>query len=54
MITIYIIKGSPIDLMAHIMFTMHMVQMAILLLLVPIFLIKGIPGGFGRWLLRHL
>ncbi|MGE7997137.1 cytochrome c oxidase assembly factor CtaG [Lysinibacillus sp. NPDC093190] len=43
MVTIYIIKGSPIDLMAHIMFTMHMVQMAILLLLVPIFLIKGIP-----------
>ncbi len=43
MVTIYIIKGSPIDLMAHIMFTMHMVQMAILLLLVPIFIIKGIP-----------
>ncbi|MFJ6207890.1 cytochrome c oxidase assembly factor CtaG [Lysinibacillus sp. NPDC092081] len=43
MVTIYIIKGSPVDLMAHIMFTMHMVQMAILLLLVPIFLIKGIP-----------
>lgn len=43
MVTIYMIKGSPIDLMAHIMFTMHMVQMAILLLLVPIFLIKGIP-----------
>lgn len=43
MITIYIIKGSPIDVMAHIMFTMHMVQMAVLLLLVPIFLIQGIP-----------
>ncbi|MEG0258495.1 MAG: cytochrome c oxidase assembly factor CtaG [Lysinibacillus sp.] len=43
MLTVYIIKGSPLDLMAHIMFTVHMVQMAILLLLVPIFLIKGIP-----------
>lgn len=43
MITIYIIKGSPIDLMAHIMFTYHMVQMAFLLLFVPILLIKGIP-----------
>lgn len=42
-VTIYIIKGSPIDLMAHIMFTVHMVQMAVLLLLVPIFIIKGIP-----------
>ncbi|WP_431029365.1 cytochrome c oxidase assembly factor CtaG [Lysinibacillus sp. LZ02] len=43
MIILYIIKGSPIDLLGHIMFTMHMVQMAFLLLLVPIFLIKGIP-----------
>ena len=43
MVIIYVVKGSPVDLMAHIMFTMHMVQMAVLLLLVPIFLIKGIP-----------
>lgn len=43
MITLYIIKGSPVDLLGHIMFTMHMVQMAFLLLLVPILLIKGIP-----------
>ncbi|TSI09322.1 cytochrome c oxidase assembly factor CtaG [Lysinibacillus sp. BW-2-10] len=43
MTLIYVIKGSPIDLMAHIMFTYHMVQMAFLLLLVPMLLIKGIP-----------
>ena len=42
-ISFYIIKGSPIDLLGHIMFTMHMVQMAFLLLLVPILFIKGIP-----------
>jgi putative membrane protein len=42
-IVLYIIKGSPIDLLGHIMFTMHMTQMALLLLLVPIFFIKGIP-----------
>ena len=54
MVTIYIIKGSPIDLMAHIMFTVHMVQMAVLLLLVPIFIIKGILGGYGRLRLKHL
>lgn len=42
-ISFYIIKGSPIDLLGHIMFTMHMTQMALLLLLVPIFFIKGIP-----------
>lgn len=43
MLSLYIIKGSPIDLMSHIMFTYHMVQMAFLLLLVPILIIKGIP-----------
>lgn len=43
MITLYIVKGSPIDLLGHIMFTWHMVQMSLLLLLVPIFIIKGIP-----------
>ena len=41
MIILYIVKGSPVDLLGHIMFTMHMVQMAFLVLLVPIFLIKG-------------
>lgn len=43
MISLYIIKGSPIDLMAHIMFTYHMVQMAFLLLLIPLLIIKGVP-----------
>lgn len=43
MVLLYILKGSPIDLMSHIMFTYHMVQMAFLLLLVPMFLIKGVP-----------
>lgn len=43
MVTFYIVKGSPVDLLGHIMFTMHMTQMALLLLLVPIFVIKGVP-----------
>ena len=43
MIVLYIIKGSPVDLFGHIMFSMHMTQMAFLLLLVPVFIIKGIP-----------
>src|SRR5690554_6056955 len=43
MLTLYIIKGSPLDLLSHIMFTMHMIQMAFLLLVIPIFVIKGIP-----------
>ena len=44
LLLIYVIKGSPLDVLAHISFTMHMVQMAFLLLLVPIFIIKGIPA----------
>ncbi|KGR80469.1 cytochrome c oxidase assembly factor CtaG [Ureibacillus manganicus] len=48
MVTLYIIKGSPIDLLSHILFTMHMVQMAFLLLLLPILLIKGIPWWVWR------
>ncbi len=51
MITLYGIKGTPIDLMGHIMFTWHMVQMAILLLLVPVFIIKGIPWWVWKALL---
>lgn len=43
MLLFYGIKGTPIDLMGHIMFTLHMVQMALMLLLLPIFIIKGIP-----------
>ena len=52
MITLYIIKGTPIDLMGHIMFTWHMVQMAVLLLLVPVFIIKGIPWWVWKALLN--
>jgi len=43
LLLLYIVKGSPIDLLTHIMLTFHMVQMAIYLLIVPIFIIKGIP-----------
>lgn len=48
MIVLYIIKGSPLDLLGHIMFTVHMTQMAFLLLLAPILLIKGIPWWIWR------
>ncbi|TQR17871.1 cytochrome c oxidase assembly factor CtaG [Psychrobacillus vulpis] len=43
LVILYVIKGSPIDLMGHIMFSFHMTQMALLLLLVPPILMKGIP-----------
>ncbi|ANU10445.1 cytochrome c oxidase assembly factor CtaG [Planococcus antarcticus DSM 14505] len=48
MVLLYIIKGSPVDLYGHILFTMHMVQMALLLLLIPPLLIMGIPTYIWR------
>src|SRR5690625_4426223 len=43
MLLLYIVKGSPIDLLAHIMLSAHMTQLAIYFLVFPIFIIKGIP-----------
>ncbi|MCZ2258903.1 cytochrome c oxidase assembly factor CtaG [Sporosarcina sp. G11-34] len=48
MILLYIIKGSPVDLLGHILFSVHMVQMAILLLVVAPFLIMGIPNWMWK------
>lgn len=44
MILLYIVKGSPIDLLAHIMFTYHMVQMSILLIIMTPLLMLSIPN----------
>lgn len=43
MLILYAVKGSPLDLMGHIMMTYHMVQMGVLYLVVPPMLIKAIP-----------
>ena len=43
-ILLYIVKGSPVDLLGHIMFTFHMIAMAILYLLIPPLLIVSIPN----------
>lgn len=48
MVLLYAIKGAPTDLLGHIIFSMHMVQMAFLLLLVPPLLIMGIPSWIWR------
>ncbi|GAB2543159.1 cytochrome c oxidase assembly factor CtaG [Gracilibacillus alcaliphilus] len=48
LLLLYIIKGSPIDLLSHIMFTGHMLQMALYYLLFPILMIKGIPEWVWR------
>lgn len=50
MLTVYILKGSPVDLLGHILFSIHMTQMAFLLLLAAPLLIMGIPS----WLWANL
>lgn len=43
LVLLYVAKGSPIDLLSHIMLSMHMAQLAVLFLVFPIFFIQGIP-----------
>jgi putative membrane protein len=45
---IYAIKGSPLDLMAHLMFYVHMISMATLVLVIPPIFIFGIPVWIWR------
>nr|WP_277398211.1 cytochrome c oxidase assembly factor CtaG [Neobacillus citreus] len=52
MILLYAIKGSPLDLMAHLMFYIHMIQMAALVLIVPPLFILGVPAWLWRAVLR--
>lgn len=47
---LYAIKGSPLDLMAHLMFYIHMIQMAVLVLVIPPLFILSIPP----WVWRNL
>ncbi|WP_433749413.1 cytochrome c oxidase assembly factor CtaG [Falsibacillus pallidus] len=43
-IILYVIKGSPIDLLGHILFSVHMIQMAVLYLILPPIMMTGIPN----------
>jgi len=43
LVLLYLVKGAPIDLLSHIMMSAHMIQMAILYFVVPIFIIRGLP-----------
>lgn len=51
-VLLYTIKGSPLDLMAHLMFYVHMIQMAFLVLVVPPLFILGIPVWIWRRVLH--
>jgi putative membrane protein len=48
MILLYAIKGSPVDLLAHLMFWVHMIQMAALVLVVPPIFILSVPEWVWR------
>lgn len=43
LLLLYIAKGSPIDLLSHIMLSAHMAQLAVYYLIFPILIIKGLP-----------
>lgn len=49
-VLLYLIKGGPIDLMGHLMFYAHMIQMAMLYLVIAPLLIVGIP----KWIWRNI
>ncbi|WP_243298828.1 cytochrome c oxidase assembly factor CtaG [Bacillus litorisediminis] len=51
MALIYITMGSPLDVMSHIVFSAHMIQMAVLFLIAPILIIRGVPSWAWRKLL---
>jgi len=51
-IVLYAIKGSPLDLLGHITFYAHMIQMATLYLVVPPLLIFGIPNWIWRGIIN--
>ncbi|MGM8364251.1 cytochrome c oxidase assembly factor CtaG [Virgibacillus sp. W0181] len=43
LILLYAVKGSPVDLLSHIMLSAHMIQMAVFYFIFPIFIYKGVP-----------
>lgn len=43
LVILYLVKGSPIDLLSHIMLSAHMIQMTIFFFIFPIMMLKGIP-----------
>ncbi|WP_141431312.1 cytochrome c oxidase assembly factor CtaG [Bacillus sp. 03113] len=51
LLLLYIVKGSPLDLMSHVLFYAHMSQMALLFLLIPPLLIWGLPNWMWRKIL---
>jgi putative membrane protein len=51
-ILLYAVKGSPLDLLGHITFYAHMIQMATLYLVIPPLLILGMPNWIWRGIIN--
>jgi putative membrane protein len=49
-ILLYLVKGGPVDLLGHIIFSAHMTEMAIMFIVVPPLLLLGMPA----WLLEYM
>ena len=49
-VLLYFVKGGPIDLIGHIIFSAHMFEMAVMYIAVPPLLLLGIPV----WLYRYI
>ncbi|OCA83942.1 cytochrome c oxidase assembly factor CtaG [Pseudobacillus wudalianchiensis] len=52
-VVLYAVKGSPIDLLGHIMFTYHMIQMAVLYLIVAPLFLRGVPWWVWKKIIDH-
>ncbi|WP_242222185.1 cytochrome c oxidase assembly factor CtaG [Bacillus cereus group sp. BfR-BA-01380] len=50
MFLLYLVKGGPIDLLGHIVFSAHMLEMAIMYIAVPPLLLLGLPN----WLFEYI
>lgn len=48
----YLAQGGPISLLSHLMFSFHMLAMAISYVLVPPLILLGIPTGCWRWMFQ--
>lgn len=52
MLVLYLAQGGPISLLGHIMFSFHMLSMALTYLIAPPLLMLGIPDWMWRSILR--
>ncbi|MGF9965641.1 cytochrome c oxidase assembly factor CtaG [Bacillus rhizoplanae] len=50
MLLLYLVKGGPIDLLGHVVFSAHMLEMAVMCIVVPPLLLLGLPD----WLFQYI